>query len=374
MAVEGLGSAELERSFSRTRELCRQLGDPPELFPVLYGLAAYQQGRAEHQAALALSEQLLTLAEHSADSALLLPAHMLRGAGLLYMGRPVAARTNCERALAVHDPIAHRTLADLYGLDPTVPNGIHLAMALWLLGYPDQGVQQANEAFQLARDRAHPLSIAMACMGLGILYQHRREAAATLQQGEALLTLSHEHGIPTPVGGGNPLVGWARAEQGQAVEGIAQMRLGLQLHTDKQPLSLSFWMSLLMDAYRRTGQVEEGLALVQEGLGLVERTEERFFEAELYRLQGELLLQQSPHEPSDGEAALAKALAVACGQEAKSWELRAATSLARLWQQQGKTTEAHDLLVPVYNWFTEGFDTADLKDAKSLLNALSKEQ
>ena len=287
------------------------------------------------------------------------------------MGRPVAGRAHAERSLAVHDPVVHRTLADLYGLDPTVLNGINLATALWLLGYPDQGLQQVNEALQIARDRAHPLSLTLACMGLGNLLQLRREVATTLRQAEALLTTSHEHDIPTSVGGGNLLVGWARAEQGQTVEGIAQMRLGLQRHTDKQPVAQPYWMSLLVDTYRRTGHVEDGLALVQEGLGLVERTEERYFKAELYRLQGELLLQQSPHEPSDGEASLTKALAVARQQEAKSLELRATMSLARLWQQQGKTTEARALLAPVYDWFTEGFDTADLKDAKALLDELS---
>ena len=133
-------------------------------------------------------------------------------------------------------------------------------------------------------------------------------------------------------------------------------------------------MSLLVDKYRRTVQVEEGLSLVQEPLGLVEQTEERYYEAELLRLQGELLLQRSPHELSDGEAWFAKALDVARRQEAKSLELRAATSLARLWQWQGKAAEACDLLAPVYDWFTEGFDTADLRNAKELLNDLSRER
>ena len=152
------------------------------------------------------------------------------------------------------------------------------------------------------------------------------------------------------------------------------MRQGLQLLADKQALSLPCWMSLLIDTYWRTGQGAEGLALVEEALGLVNRTEERYYEAELHRLQGELLLQRSPHEPSAGEVAFAKALEVAREQEAKSLELRAAMSLARLWRQQGKTPEARALLAPVYEWFTEGFATADLQDAKALLSALTGEK
>ena len=374
MATEGLGSPALEHSFGRTRELCRQLGDPPELFPVLYGLAMYYQGRAEFQAMLALSEQLLTLAEQSDDSTLLMQAHLARGAASMNLGRLVASRDHCTRRLALYDPTVHRTLADLYGFDPGVANGVYLQMVLWILGYPDQAVQRANEAVTLAQDRMHPMSVAGACMTASLTHQWRGDTAATLRQGEATLAVSREHDIGAFVGGGNLSVGWVRVAQGQAVEGIAQMRQGLQLHADKQALSLPVWMSLLIDTYRRTGQVAEGLSLVQEALGLVAQTEECYYEAELHRLQGELLLQQAPYEQADGEACFRKALDVARQQHAKSLELRAAMSLARLRQQQGKTAEARDLLAPAYEWFTEGFDTADLKEAKALLAELSEDQ
>ena len=379
MAMHGMGSVELEHSFSRTRELCRQLGDPPELFPVLYGLAMYHQGRAEHQAMLALSEQLVALAEQAGDSALLVPAHSVRGSCFVDMGRLVAAREECGRSLALYDPAVHRTLADLYGFDPGVGSGVMLTMTLWLLGYPDQALQQANAAVTLAHDRMHPLSVGLAYMVAGMTHRWRGETVATLGQAEALLAVSHEHDLTTFVGGGHLLMGWARAEQGQDAEGVAQMRQGLQLHADKQALSLPCWMSLLGDTYRRTGQVEEGLALVGEALSLVGQTEERYYEAELHRLQGELLLNDERRAPKAGirsreteaEACFQQALDVACQQEAKSLELRAAMSLARLWQRQGKTTQARALLASVYDWFTEGFDTADLKDAKALLDEIS---
>jgi predicted ATPase len=373
MATHGIGSVELARSFGRTRELCQQLGDPPELFPVLYGLAMYHQGRAEHQAMQALSEQLMALAEQGDDSTLLMQAHVAQGACSMNQGRLVAGREHCELGLALYDPAVHWTLADLYGFDPGIVSA-QLAMTLWLLGYPDQAMQRANEAVKLSHDRTHPMSVSLACMVTGMTHRWRGETVASLRQAEALLVVSQEHDLAAFVGGGHLLAGWVRAEQGKEVEGVTQMRQGLQLLADKQALSLPCWMSLLIDTYWRTGQGAEGLALVEEALGLVNRTEERYYEAELHRLQGELLLQRSPHEPSAGEVAFAKALEVAREQEAKSLELRAAMSLARLWRQQGKTPEARALLAPVYEWFTEGFATADLQDAKALLSALTGEK
>ena len=385
MAIEGLGSAELERSFGRTRELCRHLGDPPELFPILCGLAMYHHGRAEHQAMQALSEQLMALAEPSENSALLLQAHAVRGVCFSAMGRLIAAREHCERCLAIYDPAIHRTLADLYGIDPSVWSGAWLSATLWLLGYPDQAAQQTNETLLLVQDQTHPFSLGVAFMGAGLMHQLRREVAVTLRQAEAMLAVSHEHDIPTLAGAGHLLVGWARAEQGQDMEGLTQMRQGLQLNVDKQATMRPYYLSLLVDTYRRTGQVEEGLTLVEEAFSLVNRTEERVFEAELHRLKGELLLNDERRTMNDerrtqkaggrsheaeAEACFQQALDVARRQEAKSLELRAATSLARLWQRQAKTVEARELLAPVYNWFTEGFDTADLKDAKAVLDEL----
>ena len=387
MATHGLGSPELERSFGRTRELCQQLGDPPELFPILCGLAMYHHGRAEYPAMQALSLQLVALAEQSDDAALLLQAHAFQGVCFVNMGRLVVARTHCERSWALYDSAAHRTLAGRFGFDPGVWNGGWLSLTLWLLGYPDQAAQQVNEAIQLAHDLTHPLSIGAASLCAGFMHQLRREAAATLKHGEAILAVAHEHDLATMAGFGHIFTGWARAEQGDAVEGLAQIRQGFQLHTDKQATSLPYYLSLMVNIYRRTGQVEEALTLVEEGLGLVEQTEERYYEAELHRLQGELLLNDECRTMSDerrapkagiqsqgtkAEACFQHALDVSRRQEAKSLELRAATSLARLWQRQAKTVEARELLAPVYDWFTEGFDTADLKDAKALLDELAE--
>ncbi len=168
------------------------------------------------------------------------------------------------------------------------------------------------------------------------------------------------------------LRGWALAEQGHGAAGISQIREALAaLQAAGAEVGRSQFLALLAEAYGKDEQVEDGLRTVTEALAFVERTEERYYEAELYRLKGELLLQQSENSAPAAAASFQQAIDTARQQQAKSWELRAATSLARLWQQQGKTAEARELLAPVYGWFTEGFDTADLKDAKSLLDELS---
>ncbi len=186
------------------------------------------------------------------------------------------------------------------------------------------------------------------------------------------MALCTEQGFPVFLASGTIVRGWALAEQGHGAEGLSQIREGLAARQATRAEFLrSHFLALLAEAYGKDEQVEAGLTTVAEALAFVERTEERFCEAELYRLHGELLLQQSPDNATEAAACFHRALDVSRNQAAKSWELRASTSLARLWQGQGKTLEAHDLLAPVYHWFTEGFDTADLKEAKTLLEKLS---
>ena len=198
----------------------------------------------------------------------------------------------------------------------------------------------------------------------------RREGYAVQDRAEALIALGTEQGLPTWLGMGTILRGWALAQQGHGAEGLSQIREGLAAwRSTGSEMWRSQFLALLAESYGKDEQVEEGLRTVAEALAFVERTEERYYEAELYRLKGELTLQQS-QDAAEAETCFRKAIEIAQKQQAKSWELRAATSLARLWQGQGKRAEARELLAPVYNWFTEGFDTADLKDAKELLDAL----
>jgi predicted ATPase len=251
------------------------------------------------------------------------------------------------------------------------------AGAWWLLGYPDQAPQRIRKALTLARTLADPYSLALALFGAAWLHQLRREGQETQEQAEALLALSTEQGFPFLLPLGTMLQGWALAEQGQAEEGIVQMRHGLAAsQAIGTELQRSYWLALLAEAYGKAGQAEAGLAALTEALTVVDKSGERSYEAELYRLKGELRLQSesqsSESPPREAEACFQKAIEIARRQSAKSLELRSVMSLSRLWQQQGKQREAHELLAEIYGWFTEGFDTKDLQEAKALLAELAE--
>jgi predicted ATPase len=260
----------------------------------------------------------------------------------------------------------------LNGEDAGVTCRSHDAFILWWLGYPDQGLAQTDEAVTLAQQMVHPYSLAYALGMAAAFHQWRREWQTVQKRAEATMSLTQEQGFPLWMAFGSVLRGWALAYQGQAQEGIEQCHQGLTAwRATGTEVSRPYLLALLAEAYRTTGQLEEGLTALAEALMHVEHTGERYYEAEIHRLQGALLLQQSPDHQAEAENCFQQAIVVAQNQQAKSWELRATTSLARLWQQQGKRQEAYDLLAPVYNWFIEGFDTADLQEAKALLDALA---
>jgi predicted ATPase len=241
-----------------------------------------------------------------------------------------------------------------------------------MLGSPDQALQGMEETLALARRLAHPFSLAQALLWSAWLHQLRREPQAARAQAEAALALCTEQGI-AHYGAWSLLPrGWALAQQGEVAAGIAQIRQGFAAF---RALGLGvawpWWLALLAEACGQVGQLDEGLRALEEALVWVQHNEEHHYEAEVYRLKGELLLQEAPAHQGEAEENFHQALAVARCRQAKSWERRAAMSLSRLWQQQGKRHEAHALLAPVYGWFTEGFDTADLQGAKALLKELA---
>ena len=235
--------------------------------------------------------------------------------------------------------------------------------------------QRIHEALTLAQELAHPFSLAFALYFAAWLHQFRREGQAAQERAEAAMALSTRAGVSAYwVAWGTILRGWALAVQGQGAEGMAQMRQGLAAwRATGAELRRPYFLALLAEAYGKAGQAEEGLHVLAEALAAVAADSgERFCEAELYRLKGELLLQAGTvPDDAEAEACFQQALDMARRQQAKSLELRAAMSLSRLWQQQGKRAEAHELLAPIYGWFTEGFDTADLQEAKALLEALA---
>jgi len=374
MAVKGQGAPEVGQAYARARELCQQVGETPQLFPVLFGLWRFYFMHAEHQTARQVSEQCLALAQRTHDPALLLPAHFALAASLIYdRGDYVSARAHLEQGIALYEPQAHRGLAARYGIDLGVWHRSYAAHTLWMLGYPEQALRRGHEALALARELAHPHSLAAALFYLAMLYQLRREAPETQAHAEAVLVCASEQGFPQWVALGTVYRGWALALQGQGEAGVAQIRQGLDVwRAFGHELAQNQHLSMLAEAYGTAGQPAVGVTVVTEALAPPEANSERMWEAGIHRLQGELLLRLPGDHDAEAEACFRRALDVARTQQARSWELRTAVSLARLWQQHGRGAEAHQLLAPIYGWFTEGFDTADLQEARALLKAFGE--
>ena len=377
IATRGFAAPEVEHAYTRARELCHQVGETPQLFPVLAGLLNFYDVRGEHQTAHELGEQFLSLAQKGQDPALLLEAHHMLGCPLISLGEFASARVHFKQGIALYDPQQHRSHAFLYGgHDPGVCCLSQEALALWFVGYPDQALKRTRDALTLAHKLAHPFSLAFALSFTAELQQRCGAVQAVREQAETVITLCSEQGFPYWLAAGMILRGWALAEQGQGEEGIAQMRQGLTAYRAVgAELDQTYYLALLAEAYGKVGQVEEGLNVLAESLAAVNKTGERFYEAELYRLKGTLTLQSPVQGPQsqveEAEACFLKAIEIARRQQAKSLELRAVMSLSRPWQQQGKREEALELLTEIYGWFTQGFDTKDLQEAKALLSELS---
>jgi len=328
--------------------------------------------RAEFQAMGELAKQLFSLAQRAQDPALLLEAHRVMGQTMFWLGEMAPARAHLEQGMALYDPQKHRSHAFLYGQDPDVICRSFAAMPIWMLGYPDHALRSSHEALTLAQEFTHPFSLALALAQASNVHHYRREAQVVQERAEALIALSTEQGFPQWLAYGTIMRGWALIARGEGAEGIAQIRQGLVARRAVgAELLRPYFLSLLTEAYGGVGQPEEGLTVLVEALAIVDNTGERNWEAELHRLKGELLLMQQGQKVGEAEECFRQALDTARRQQAKSLELRAAMSLSRLWQQQGKQEEAHQLLAEIYAWFTEGFDTADLKEAKILLEELA---
>jgi predicted ATPase len=277
------------------------------------------------------------------------------------------------QGIALYDPQQHRASAFLYGEDAVVSCRIVAALARWWLGYPDQGLARSQEAVTLAQQVAHLYSLSAALSRAAIFHQLRLEVRLTQERAEAAISLATDQGLPHWRTISAMLHGWVLTHRGQAREGLEQMHQSMQaFRAIGSEVLRSYYLALLAEAHGAMGQPEAGLTVLTEALTHTDTTGERWYESECYRLKGALLLQQNAGNQVEAETCFQHALDITRNQQAKSLELRATTSLARLWQQQGKRQEAHDLLAPVYGWFTEGFDTVDLKDAKALLDALEE--
>ena len=370
--IKGYAAPEVERTYTHARELCQQVGETPQLFSALWGLwLFYVCGGGHREMARELGEQLLSLAQSLHDRAPL--AHYALGCSLFLLGEFSQSREHLEQGIALYNPQWHGSYAFLYSQDPRVVCSTYAAWLPWYLGYPDQALKRSNDMLTFARELSHPFSLAFALNFAAALHQFRGDRQAVQEQAEVAVALCAEQGFPFWLAMGTILQGWVLAEQGQAEQGIAQIRQGLAAYrATGAELYRPYFLALLAEACGKGGRTEEGLTVIAEALAQVNNTGERYYEPELYRLKGTLLLQQSSDNATEAESCFLQAMTVAQNQQGKSLELRAVTSLARLWQSQGKRQEAHDLLAPVYHWFTEGFDTLDLKDAKALLDALEE--
>jgi predicted ATPase len=321
-----------------------------------------------------LADELLSLARRQADPAYFLQARHATWTTCLYVPELSACADHAEQGMVLYDRDQHRSHKFLYGgHDPGVCAGNYRALSGWLLGFPDQAVVQAEKAVALAHELAHLFSLILALTFFSFLCHFRRQAGMAQEQAQAVTTLCTEQGIaPQYLATAGIVRGWAEVHETRAMQGIAEIRHALdQLEAMRVHQRRSYYLAILAETYGSVGEPEQGLGALTKAEAFMEETGEGLWKAEIHRVRGELLLRRSSEGHGQAEACFRKALNTARRQESRSLELRAAASLARLWTDQGKRAEAYDLLAPVYGWFTEGFDTADLKDAKALLDELA---
>jgi class 3 adenylate cyclase/predicted ATPase len=374
--AKGFGALEVERAYSRARDMCERVGEPGAAFQALWGLWLFSIGHGRVEAARGIADELLALAKRSADRALLLQAHHAMWPSTLWLGDPMVAWRHLEQGMALYNQEQHRSHAFLYGgHDPGVCCRSFGGWTLWVLGHPAQALERSEAANALAKELAHSQSLAISLhWACGVDYM-RRDARSARDRAQMLISISTEQGFPQWRAAGTIFSGWARAEQGEGDAGIAQIRDYISAYrATGVAFMVPFYLSIQADACLKNGQTEGGFSAIDEALAVIATSGERLWEGELYRLKGELLRQKIKGEgqksEAEAETCFREALDIARGQGARSWELRAAMSLSRLWQGQGKREEARKLLGEIYGWFTEGFDTADLKEAKALLKEL----
>ncbi len=379
ISLEGHSSEKVGILCARIRKLCRQLGGRPELFPALFALVGFSLTRGEFEVATEAGIKLLAVAQKTQDSGLSIVGSFALGATLYYRGESAAARVHLERGVGTYQPEAHSSLRFQYLFDPGVGCRRLLAVVLWLLGHPDRSLRHSSEALALARTQRHPYGLAAALLFAAVLHQYRKEAGLVRRHAEAAMAISGEYGFPYWSHWARILRDWALVEQAGALasrhdlaSAVDDLNASVNAYQQTGPGAFQpYWMGLLAEAHQQTGQVKQGLSHATRALGMVERSGERVWEAELRRIRGELLLDTSRANAAEAEICFRQALDVAAVQGAKALGLRAATSLARLLQQQGRAGRGRAVLAAMYGQFTEGFDTLDLRAAKTLLKELT---
>jgi predicted ATPase len=368
--VKGVAAPERGHAYARAQELWEQLGNPSEFFQVPFGQSIYHTFRGEFGVAQRLDEDLLRLSRQRNDPGGLVLGHFSSGLNLMFTGRFAASRLHLGEVLARYDPVSHRSVLQQAAVHPHVTAQAFLGIVLLCLGFPDQALARSSAAIAEARKLAHPSSLASA-LSLGpILLSLVGDDAVLGEWADELVTVTTEQGFPHWRAVGTIYCGWVKVKKGDVAEGMSLLRSGsAAFRATGAETWTPYHIALLAAACGIAGQVEEAVTMLDRALQVVERTGECWLAAELNRHKGQLLRGQGHSEAA--EELYCKALSIAQEQEAKFWVLRAAASLARLHRDQGRRAEAHDLLAPIYGWFTEGFGTPDLKDAKVLLDALA---
>jgi tetratricopeptide (TPR) repeat protein len=368
ITVKGMSAAAVGEAYARANELAQECGDERQLFQALYGLWQHNSGSSRMLDSQSLSQRLLRVTEHATDLGFRLQAHHSAWTTGLLGGDPVSGYRPAQAGIRIYDPEEHGSHRYIYGgHDPGVCARMTAAQLQWLLGYPDRALAHISEALVLADRLAHPFSRETTLTYAAMLHLHRGEtdlALSQLARAEALAAEQRLSFVMEPLF----LRGAALMQQGTAGEAVAAIREGLAPGRPVATIWQPFVLSVLGEALMRRGDYREAHAAIRQGLDIIDATGERMWNAELHRVRGLVLLTENEKEES--AVSFGQALQIARAQQSKSLELRAATSLARLWGERGRRAEAHDLLAPVYGWFTEGFDTADLNEAKALLDEL----
>ncbi len=373
LAARTYGAREIRTNFELAYTLAQQVGDTPQRMAAHWGLRSHYSVSSQNAKALAIEHEYLTLAQAIQSPDLLLEAHRNIGFTLVHLGEFREAKAHLEQGLTFYQP-RRSTSAFQYGRDTGISCLNYLARCLWMLGYPDQALDYTHQAFTLAQELAHPMTLAYAGATSVHITQLRGNFQAMQEYLESALALLQKHHFQQWIACQRRWQGWLLVQQGHFAEGILQLQQGSSL-ADKLGYSWQkrHFLGLLADAHKSANQIQSGLAVITQTLEHEPENDDQYGLPDIYRLKGELLLMQDDGESvtvQASEACFDQAIALARRQEAKSLELRAATSLARHWQRQGRYAEALHLLQPVYAWFTEGFDTADLCAAKALLDAL----
>ena len=365
----GFGHPDTGRAYARARQLCHDLGDTPRLFPVLFGLWEFHQNQGELPTAIAVAQQMIELTDGDDDAGHRVAAHGAMADNLLCVGDPVEASRHAAMATARYDPGQHQALASLFGYDPGVAAYSLAALALWQAGHPEQAIRSTDAASVLASGLGHPPTQAFGAAFSSWAHRLIGSLDVARQTADECIAISTEFDLPVFLAFGQICRGWALIAQGEAEPGAALARAAVDaLKASGFIWARSFCLGVVAQGCAEAGRTDEALAILDEAFGHVNRTGERFHEAELLRLKGEILLRSEPRTGSrDPERCFLQAIEIAQRQQARSWELRATTSLARFWKEQGRLADARDRLERARSWFTEGFRTEDLVAAEVLL-------